>query len=79
MRDHVTFDDERDWNRDRHGLDRASLPASGLIAFLVGAWVGGLALLLILWAIEAAPAFGKLNGCEAISAAECTIFAQEGQ
>lgn len=49
------------------------------IAGLVGAWAGGLALMLMLAFIDSLPSAGLLTGCEGLTAADCTIFAQEGR
>lgn len=69
-------EEQHDWRKDRHGLDRA--PSRDLwVAGLVGAIAGGLSMLLMMAFLDGLPNAGKLNGCEAMTAAECTIFAQE--
>ncbi len=47
------------------------------IAFLVGAWGGGLMLLLTMGFIATLPNAGALRGCEGLSAGECAAFAEE--
>ena len=73
--DRPTPEELHDWRKDRHGLDRR--PARDLwIAGLCGAWIGGLALLMIFAAQDSLLGAGTLNGCEAFPT-ECTAFAQE--
>lgn len=63
------------FQRQAYGIQRQSLPASGLIAFLVGAIVSPLVLLMIFAFIDGLPTFGKLNGCEDF-ATECAAYAE---
>lgn len=48
MRDHVTFDDERDWNRDRHGLDAEPPLSLQDLAVIFGALLLAVSACLIL-------------------------------
>lgn len=48
------------------------------IAFLLGAWAGGLSLLLMLAFIDSLPSAGLLTGCEAFPA-ECVAVAERSR
>lgn len=52
MRDHVTFDDERDWNRDCHGLDAEPPLSLQDLAVIFGAVAAFVALCLALGFFE---------------------------
>ena len=74
MADRITPEELHDWRKDRHGIDRR--PARDLwIAGLCGAWIGGLALLLMLAFLDSLPDAGMLTGCEGFPT-ECVAFAE---
>ena len=77
MADRVTPEEAHDWRKDRHGLDRR--PARDLwIAGLCGAWIGGLALLMIFAAQDSLLGAGTLNGCATLNLnpADCAAYAE---
>ena len=71
-----TFEERHDWRKDRHGIDRKRPVRDLWIAGLCGAWIGGLALLMIFAAQDSLLGAGTLNGCEGLSPADCIVFAQ---
>lgn len=74
----VTPEEAHDWQAGVMPPVRR-LPQDLWIAGLVGAIAGGLSMLLMMAFLESLPNAGALNGCAELSAAECTIFAQEGR
>lgn len=73
-----TPEELHDWRKGRHGFDRKRPTRDLWIAGLCGAWIGGLALLMIFAAQDSLLGAGTLNGCATLNLnpADCAAYAE---